>query len=145
MKKFLLILSLLALALAACSKQEEKTDAPKLVKNQEVKDINQFEYKASDNVSVSVSEFANEFSEECIVVQANYMYDDSKASISCVPRRNEKMVDNKNKNEVVKQFVYKSGNTPVQVTMIKTRRENTCTIVHINYMLFKSTASVHCS
>jgi hypothetical protein len=80
---------------------------------------------------------------ECVTVHANYIYDSSNADIFCIPS-NSKKVFNHDKDEVLKQFIHKAGNTPVQVTMIRTKKNNYCTIVHANYLYDSSTANISC-
>lgn len=150
MKKLLVALSMI-LALSACEKRvppvnEKLVEAPKVEDNkEEIKNItNQFEYLAHSGRPVSVTEIINDFGETCVIAHANYMYDSSEADISCIPRRNEKIFS-RDKNEIVKQFSYSVKNVPVQVTMIRTIRNNNCTIVHANYMFDSSTAKISCN
>jgi uncharacterized protein YcfL len=145
MKKALLILSLLAIALAACSKKDSnKENLETKVEVETYRLIeNQFEYNATENIKVLVSEFVNSSGRECVTVHANYIYDSSNADIFCIPAEHKKIF-NHDKNEVLKQFIYKAGTTPVQVTEIRTKKNNFCTIVHANYIYDSSKASITC-
>lgn len=144
MKKILLILSIIAIALSACAKKEESSTTPSVsVTPIQTHILSQFEYNASDNVRVQVVEFENDFHQQCISVHANYIYQDSSASVICIPHNQTKFVRKQN-TEIVKQFVYKAGTNSVQVTNLTTKNNNRCTIVHANYELPKSTATISC-
>lgn len=146
-KKNILIVSLIALSLVGCVKKDS-TDSEQggiISQAQMIAPIqNQFVYNATSNIKVSVSEFVNEFGNECVTVHANYIYDSSRADIFCIDNNDKKTVDN-NENQIVKQFTYYVGKTPVQVTMIRTKKNNSCTIVHANYMYDRSTANISCN
>ena len=143
MKKLLLIVSLLALSLSACVKKEDTNVTRKETTQQGTVKIvaNQFEYKATDNISVLVTEFSNDFGQACVTVHANYIYDSSNADVHC---GKEKLPTENNKNEVIKQITYEAGDTPVQVTMIRTKNNHFCTIIHANYLYDSSTATISC-
>lgn len=144
MKKALLVVSMIALALAACAKKEESPPQHKVaapaVAEQTI--TNQFEYNATERIRVAVTEFES-FGKKCVSVHANQIYDTSQADVSCIDRLNEPLVAH-DKNEVLKQFTYKAGGTPVQVTIVKTKQNHVCTIVHANYIHDTSSASISC-
>ncbi len=144
MKKFLFVLSMIILSLAACTKREEpapKPTASELVGKHYIS--NQFEYNATENIQVMITEFTNDFEKQCVVVHANHIYDSSQADVTCIDSLNEPLVKYE-KNEIVKQFTYDAKGTPVQVTMIRTKNNHTCTIIHANYLYDSSTATISC-
>lgn len=143
MKKVLLIVSLLALSLSACVRKEDSNvTRQEVAKQGNVKIVaNQFEYKATDNISVLVTEFNNDFGQACVTVHANFIYDSSNADVYC---GKEKLPTENKKNEIIKQLTYEAGNTPVQVTMIRTKNNHFCTVVHANYLYDSSTATISC-
>jgi major membrane immunogen (membrane-anchored lipoprotein) len=63
MKKVLLIVSLIALSLSACTKKDPTNEFE--VKNETYRIVdNEFEYNATDGIKVLVSEFVNELGSE---------------------------------------------------------------------------------
>lgn len=149
MKKTMLVMGMLVIALSACTRKPESSK--EAVSPTPLKIDNQFVYTASDNSEVQVTEFNDSEGKECMVVHANYMFDGSVADVSCVASRHKNVfVDNKiamgiaEKAKIINQVSYKAKETHVQVTTIKSKYNHTCTIVHANYLYDSSTANVDC-
>lgn len=137
MKK-IFILCMLAITVSACTKKQE--DSPEKYTSSFTPD--QFLYSASNGTKVQVSEFRDETGKDCMIVHANYMYDSSKADISCVSSNNRKIGEGA--THIFKQFSYKAKNNNVQVTIIRSKYHHFCTVVHANYEYDSSTANVDC-
>lgn len=143
MKKILSVIAI-SLLLNACNKVEDEQAANSAKTLRKDLVTNSFEYEASAGDNAMVTEFKTTTGKDCTVVQASYMSDYSKGTMSCKATK-EQVFSTEKLGKVHAQYMLNILDNEAQVTELITKSGKDCTIIQAYYHGDRASSSMSCS